>query len=478
MRVLATLFLLLCCSATAQQFQTEPYIEDFHQLLSEMSVHYANLEWVALDRRTDLPKLKARTEERLRNARSDEEAHRAFTRFINALGDGHLEIQWPRPSASRQSSAAPEQSFCERMGYDQQDNDGGVDWASFPGFKPVQDADAADFPGGLLVLKGTTIGVVRIGLFSEHSHMALCHQAQKKLAKADDAQCTDACEDDFEFAVADLLTAALERRLKSLRAAGATHILIDITGNGGGTNWVQPAARVMTQIPLKSPRIAFVKSDHWVKDMQGRLDEINADTPRAFDAAPAVLIHATDAIRDALVHAQPDCDRAPIWIGAALNCSQIYKPKLFTSGTLAYAKPGSFPKLKSRYVLFDPLHYHYHEGVNQLPVIVLVDNNTASSAEYFAAILQDNHAATIVGVVTNGCGCGFTNGGIPTTLKNSRASVRLPDCIRLRADGSNEVAGITPDFLVPWPEQTTPYQRGAIFKTWLDTPDGQKLLHK
>ncbi len=477
MKLFAAILLLLC-SASAQQFSSDPYIEDFHQLLSEMSVHYANLEWVANDRRTDLPKLIARTEERLRNARSDEEAHRAFTRFINALGDGHLEIQWPRPSASRQSSAAPEQSFCERMGYDQQDNDGGVDWSSFPGFKPVQDADAVDFPGGLVHLKGTTIGVVRIGLFSEHSHMALCHQAQKKLAKSDDAPCTDACEDDFEFAVADLLTAALERRLHSLRAAGATHILIDITGNGGGTNWVQPAARVMTPIPLKSPRIAFVKSDHWVKQLQERLHDVTADALRSTSEDAAVLAQASADLRDAQAHAMPDCDRSTLWKGTTVDCSQVYKPHLFTSGTLAYAKPGSFPNLKSRYVLFDPLHYHYHEGVNQLPVIVLVDNNTASSAEYFAAMLQDNHAATIVGVVTNGCGCGFTNGGIATTLKNSHASVRLPDCIRLRADGSNEVAGITPDFLVPWPEQTTPYQRGAIFKVWLEMPDGHKLLHK
>src|SRR6185312_4355829 len=152
MKLLATTLLLLC-SASAQQFSPAPYMEDFHQLLQEMSSHYANLEWVANDRHTDLPKLVARTEERIRNARSDEEAHRAFTRFINALGDGHVEIQWPRPPAAHQNSRTPPQSFCERMGYDQQDNDGGVDWSAFPGFSPVSDADAVDFPGGIVRLK-------------------------------------------------------------------------------------------------------------------------------------------------------------------------------------------------------------------------------------------------------------------------------------------------------------------------------------
>src|SRR5438067_5319528 len=85
----------LLASASAQQFSPAPYVEDFHQLLSEMSSHYANLEWVANDLGTDLLKLKSRTEERLRSAKSEEAAHTAFQRFINRLGDGHVEIHCP-----------------------------------------------------------------------------------------------------------------------------------------------------------------------------------------------------------------------------------------------------------------------------------------------------------------------------------------------------------------------------------------------
>jgi hypothetical protein len=57
------------------------------------------------------------------------------------------------------------------------------------------------------------------------------------------------------------------------------------------------------------------------------------------------------------------------------------------------------------------------------------------------------------------CGAGCTNGGIQTFLKNSRAGVKIPDCIRLRADGTNEVAGITPDVLIPWRRNESRYQR-------------------
>jgi C-terminal processing protease CtpA/Prc len=92
-------------------------------------------------------------------------------------------------------------------------------------------------------------------------------------------------------------------------------------------------------------------------------------------------------------------------------------------------------------------------------VFVLVDRGTASSAEYFTAMLSDNRAATVIGEPTVGAGCGYTNRGIPTVLKNSGARVKIPDCVRVRADGSNEVAGITPDVLIPWRRNDSPYQR-------------------
>jgi C-terminal processing protease CtpA/Prc len=78
-------------------------------------------------------------------------------------------------------------------------------------------------------------------------------------------------------------------------------------------------------------------------------------------------------------------------------------------------------------------------------LIVLVDQETWSAAEEFAALLQDNRAATVMGARTGGAGCGYTYGGDPTTLKNSGVVLKLPDCVRFRSDGSNEVRGIIPD---------------------------------
>jgi C-terminal processing protease CtpA/Prc len=117
------------------------------------------------------------------------------------------------------------------------------------------------------------------------------------------------------------------------------------------------------------------------------------------------------------------------------------------------------PDKPSSRFLFYPSRYAYREGVYSGQLIVLVDQGTWSSAEYFAAMLGDNNAATIIGEPTGGAGCGYTSGGIQTFLKNSRARVKIPDCVRLRADGTNEVAGITPEVLIPWRPNDSRYQR-------------------
>jgi C-terminal processing protease CtpA/Prc len=82
------------------------------------------------------------------------------------------------------------------------------------------------------------------------------------------------------------------------------------------------------------------------------------------------------------------------------------------------------------------------------PVYVLTDAKTYSSAEMFTAVMQDNGIGKTVGVKTGGDGCGFMVEKEPLVLSHSRIRVRMSNCIRLRRDGGNEVAGITPDLPV------------------------------
>lgn len=86
----------------------------------------------------------------------------------------------------------------------------------------------------------------------------------------------------------------------------------------------------------------------------------------------------------------------------------------------------------------------------QAPVFVLVNRLTASASELLAAVLQDNHAATVVGERTLGAGCGYTNGGIPLRLAHSGLKVAVPDCARFRLDGRDETEGVVPDRALSW----------------------------
>lgn len=436
---------------------TDAWLDDFHQILAEMSSHYANLDSAMRDRRLDLPALRTRAETAIRNAKSDDEAKAAIDAFVNAFGDGHAYVEW---NARPKTPAAG--SLCERLGY-KAGAPGGIDFARVDGYAAIDDRD---FPGGILRLSGERrAGVVRIRLFSATAHPELCAAAEASLAKPCDGE---DCEHRLEQAVDDLVTAALERRVEALRNAGATAIVVDVTGNGGGSNWVEPAARVLTPVALRSPRLGFIRHAHWTKDLNERLADVEHDLGTNPDNA--LLRKAASTLHEAIAFAGGSCDRSGLWSDppAPPNCAFVNGDLLFATGILPYAKPGSLPRGWARNVLFLPSQYTYHEGANRLPLYVLVDQRTASAAEYFAAMLQDNKAATIVGVPTFGAGCGHTNGGIPTTLKNSGARLSLPDCVRFRADGANEVAGVAPDVLVPWSAHDSAFQRAAKAKTALN----------
>jgi hypothetical protein len=333
---------------------------------------------------------------------------------------------------------------------------------------PLETAAGRFFPGGMLRLpSGKVISILRIGLFSEHAFPELCHEAIQKLHVSETANCDDACENQIELVVANSLTVALANRAAELRAAGAAALLGDITRNGGGSDWVEAASRTLSSVPLRDSRLGFVKHPHWTENLRAELADLESDL-KTHPEAQVVLNDAVEKIKAAIEVTKEHCDTTAVWQTGKLSCSMLVKDKLFVSGVLDYLKSGSFGGFESKTTLFHPLRYAYTEDTKRLPLYVLVDRDTWSSAEYFAAILQDNHAATIVGENPGGAGCGYTNGGIPVTLKNSGASVKMPDCVRFRSDGSNEVNGITPDLIVPWPREASDYQRAMRLIPVLD----------
>jgi Peptidase family S41 len=447
-------------------YDPRPWIEDFHQLLQEMGTHYANLEWAVNERHMDLPDLGKKTEDALQHARSDSDARAAIKTFLDSFGDGHLEIEWFGADVSA-SDSKPEADICERLGYRPRGKPG-IDYSLLTQLSPVPSAEARLFPGGILKAGGRTFGLIRIGVFTEKGFPDVCHQAVQHIGLSANGACNGACADKVELKTSDLLTAALTLRAEQLRHAGANALLIDITRNGGGSDWVDAPPRALSPKPLRDPRLSFVKSDHWAKQLEDMLRDVEADQHSGHESDP-VLRDAAVKLREAIAASKESCNADRVWVDGKLNCSLLASDFLFASGVLPHATPGDLIGYKSQLALFYPARYAYTENTNRLPLYVLVDKDTFSAAEYFAALLQDNQAATIVGELTGGAGCGYTNGGIPTQLKNSKAEVQMPDCVRLRADGSDEVNGITPDVLVPWAKRDSAYQRVRKLMTTLNT---------
>ncbi len=96
---------------------------------------------------------------------------------------------------------------------------------------------------------------------------------------------------------------------------------------------------------------------------------------------------------------------------------------------------------------------------SSIPVVVLVDANTASAAEIVTAALQDHHRATVVGTHTFGKGVfqeeeGLSNGG---ALDITVGEYFTPDGRNLGGGGVKQGAGITPEVSVPSGEVDTPH---------------------
>lgn len=469
----APVFILICLFVgvpNAQIFKTDIWLEDFAQLKQEMSSHYANLEWAVEKRGLVLKQLSETTETRLRQARSDVEAQEAIESFLNAFGDGHLNAQWEQNTSANASSGGSSSQtmiqtpLCQRLGYQSENFTPSIVFSRLKDFRELKNKDSKYFSVGILqIAKNVNIGIVRIPLFSEYLFPDLCGQGASELGLTKDSACDDECDDLVERKSANLLTAALGRQIETLKRNNIQALLIDITGNGGGTNWTEAAARTLSAKPLRSPRQRFIRHEHWTRQLKRRLELIESDIGKVSVNRRKDWLQAADKLRKAISESQQPCRLEAIWQNQKPNCSLVVTaPTLYPQSVLSYAKPGSLPELPSS-------RYGYREGAYSGKLLILVDERTGSSAEYFTAMLKDNDAATIIGEPTRGSGCGYTNRGIPTVLKNSRGRIRMPDCVRLRADGSNEVEGITPDVLIPWRTNDSRYQRtNRVFDSLTD----------
>jgi hypothetical protein len=427
-------------------YDTKPWLEDLVQLRDALSGHYAHLEWAVEERGANLPQLWSMAEGQLKNAKSDAEARQTFDKFLEYFGDGHLRMDWSQSGPQPQASSTPATegaANCAAMGFRQRKDNGAVALQA-PGYQPLGNADDVLFPAGIIDHSGKKIGVLRIQLFSYDIHPSLCEDAVKALS----SQGKQPAEDQVRGLVDQLFHAAFVRQVKALSAARPDLLLVDIAGNGGGTEWAEAAMRVLTPIPLRSLDFGMVRHPHWLKQLDDRDRELAVYETKAKGNDKAVLRDLRLKIAKARAEVATPCDMLPLWKGEKPACPMLVSGVGTAGGLLGSGSVKEVWKLSWGSSLLHAAAYDFEEGAWSGPLIILVDQKTASASVQFAGTLQGNKAAIVMGAPTMASGCGFTWGGIETRLKNSGARVHIPDCARLRPDGSDDNGGVDPDVLV------------------------------
>ncbi len=471
--LVATLLAIAAWRTRPQPFEPAPFLDDLRALEDSLARGYANLEWQVAQGVVDPVALRARTDSLLRQASNEREARAALTAFGAAFRDGHLRITAP-PSpllaglrAMRASSddtppavTVSASKGCGALGYRSERSSSPL--ARHPRYRALGPADGP-FRTGRIDVPGGPLGVIRIGALGYDRFVAQCEAAWPAVAALDSAgYCATRCARALSRAVSNALLADVRAAIGRVREAGATALVVDLTGNGGGTNWTAAVARQFSARPLRAYTAAMVRHPHHERQFIDRRDALLRlrDSLRQGDA-PGTALDADAAAWRALLDSailrtdvqlamtREPCDRRAYFTAgaAAVHCTQLTSGG-FTSGVLEYL-PTAMHTRPGASLLFGPASFAYTEGVWSGPLFLLVDRNTASASEEFVALLKDEGGATVLGQRTYGAGCGFTNGGIGFTLAKSGMRVTMPDCARIRRNGRNEVSGIEVDATLP-----------------------------
>jgi len=429
--------LMVAASATAAPiWDPGPWLGDLAQIRAAVDRDYPNRDWLTGELEVSLDQWFSRTAEAISSGESDADARRALDDLIKRFDDGHVALRWPGRAGAAPVTPPPATlaGFCAALGYDARQVTAGTA-AALPGYQTVD--GGGSLAAGTVRVGETSVGIVRIGVFSPHGYPKLCEQAVANTRTAIGDACHAACGDRVLTEASALLTRGLMTTIERLRSAGARVLIVDVTRNGGGTEWTEAAARIVSPVPIRSAPVGVLRGEAWVRRWRERAAVLRREA-RIASRADRGMLRDLAGRADAIAKGLAPCPDQ--------TCPRLAAAG-YGSGLLAELPAGRLDGKSWGPDVFSPARFPYRDAVWTGPLIVLVDDETWSAAEEFAALLQDNGAAVVMGARTGGAGCGRMNGGAPITLAHSKARLELPNCVRFRKDGSNEVSGIIPDVL-------------------------------
>lgn len=246
-RSMVAVFVLALAPAAsgAVAFDPTDWRRDYEHLKREMAQRYANLDWIVSHRGLDLAALDAETGAAIDRSTSERQAVAALRRFIGAFQDPHLKlVRGDRSSAPQAATAAVPAhptpaspvASCQAAGYKSESARFRFPFDRLPGWTPVRDGPFATAIAG-------DLGVLRIAAFGEDSYLATCREVFRAGLTARE----------LRMAVRARLQQHLVDAIDDLKTRGARRLLVDVTGNGGGTEWVTEVITLMTDQVLVRP---------------------------------------------------------------------------------------------------------------------------------------------------------------------------------------------------------------------------------
>lgn len=256
--LLAAVAASLCAAAPAPSpkdgFKRAAWKADFERIKKGLAQGYANLDWQVERRSFNLERASEQINTMLDEANSDVEAVVVFFRLIDAFHDPHLQlVPGPAPDGvtllPRQSDTdgpVVAKDVCIADHYAEGRAPTALPYAKSPQWREVS---VAPFQAGTI----GEIGIIRIPAFSEDRYLSACQAVAKAGLNGRKLQLATRAE----------LNRRLAEIIAELRGQGMTKLVVDVSGNGGGSEWSTEVAAMMTDGKLKrhAPRLAAPKCD-------------------------------------------------------------------------------------------------------------------------------------------------------------------------------------------------------------------------
>jgi hypothetical protein len=448
--------LLVVASHAAHGFDRDAWRQDYAQLKVELEHRYANLAWFASAQGgVNLPTLDRRTQRFLELSQSDDDAKSAILNFVSSFHDGHFSQVPTLGPAAGKSADPPKADFaslgpaaqCAALGYaSTRSVPFSLPFESLRDFRLETDGISKPFRAGTIASDGKRFGIVRIKYFRQRDFPMLCEQVVARFKVDGKKFDTDALNGQID----DAWFAALAAQLKAFQAENVDAVVVDVGNNGGGNDAGDWTPRLFTSKPVHSARLLLSAVSESKGYFDEQLDGLHTALKTGGDSATLALLNKAiaDFEKRKSDIASRACDLSWAWreqhAWNPAGCSRLIDAG-FASGAVDYLPVGTVPDRKRASALYWAAAVDAYRGAWDGRVYVLTDGRTYSSAEMFSAVMRDNGIAKTIGARTGGDGCGFMQDEKPFVLTHSKLRFRIPDCVRLRADGGDEVAGIAPD---------------------------------